>query len=296
MQQADWYLRFLAVLLTTVLVSGCANLGAVRDFATSSATMTGYEAVTEHYVSSADRQLADLPSDKRFEGARANLLALKASTEQDRETLLKLHAVTTGYMAALAQLAGQQAYAVSPEMLQVSGAIATSGSLNINADHVSAHARIAARVADWSLAARQVKDVRQMVRQNGADMDKLLEAMQLATQTYGIVQEQEIQSYDLVADYRQAQWSAALPGDVGLTPERREVISTVLRRSTLADRAAQQQALEAQRAAAAGLERVREAHEVLVSNLDRLNAKDVRAILRQAASDLKAIRQNISDL
>ena len=120
--------------------------------------------------------------------------------------------------------------------------------------------------------------------------------MQLATQAYGIVLEQEIQSYELVADYRQAQWSAKLPGDVRLTPERREVIATVLRRSTQVDIAAQQQALKAQQAAAAGLDRVRQAHESMLKNVDRLGAKDVQTILRQATADLKSIRQNISDL
>ena len=286
----------LALLICAGLASGCANLGAVREFAASSANMTGYKTVTEHYVSSADRQLADLPPDKRFDSTRKNLRTLKAVTGQDKETLLKLHAITTGYMSALAQLAGEDAYSISPEIKQVSGAIQASDSLKINADHVSAYSNIAQRVADWALAAKQAKDIKQMVRQNGADMDKLLEAMQLATQAYGIVLEQEIQSYELVADYRQAQWSAKLPGDVGLTPERREVIATVLRRSTQADHATQQQALKAQQAAAAGLDRVRQAHEVMLKNVDRLSAKDVQAILRQASSDLKSIRQSISDL
>ncbi len=106
----------LALLICAGLASGCANLGAVREFAASSANMTGYKTVTEHYVSSADRQLADLPPDKRFDSTRKNLRTLKAVTGQDKETLLKLHAITTGYMSALAQLAGDDAYSISPEI------------------------------------------------------------------------------------------------------------------------------------------------------------------------------------
>lgn len=276
--------------------SGCANLGAVREFAASSASMTGYQAVTEHYVRSADRQLADLPVDKRFDATRRNLQTLKTVTATDKATLLKLHATTTGYMSALAQLAGEDAYSMSPEIERVSGAIQASESLKINADHVSAYSNIAQRVVDWALAAKQSKDVKSMVKENGADMDKLLEAMQFATRAYGIVLEQEIQSYELVADYRQAQWSAKLPGDTALTPERREVIATLLRRSALADTSAQQQALKTQQAAVAGLDRVRQAHQVMLKNVDRLSATEVQAILRQAASDLKSIRQSISDL
>lgn len=279
-----------------LMLSGCANLGAVREFAGSSAQLTGYPAVTAHYVSSADRQLADLPSSKRFDATRTNLQALKTVTAQDQATLLKLHAVTTGYMAALADLAGEDAYSISTEMGQVTGALQASQTLNINAEHVQAYGNIVQRVADWAMAARQAKDVQHLVKQNGADMDKLLEAMELATQAYGIVLEQEIQSYEAIAEYREAQWSATLPSDAVLTPERREVISTLLRRSISADKHAQHQALRAQQAAAAGIARVRQGHQAMVKNVDRLTAKDVQALLRKAASELRAIRYSISAL
>lgn len=290
------YFLTLAFVLSAFLASGCTNLGAVREFAARSAGMTGYQAVTEHYVSSANRQLVDLPADQRFDATRKKLQTLETITAQDKATLLKLHATTTGYLSALAQLAGDGAYSISPEINQVSGAIQVSETLKINGEHVSAYSDIAQRVTDWALAAKQARSVEQLVKENGADMDKLLEAMQLATQAYGIVLQQEIQSYDLVTDYRQAQWSAKLPGDAGLTPERREVIATLLRRSALADTSAQQQALQAQQAAAAGLDQVREAHLVMLQNVDRLSAKDIQGTLRQAASDLRSTRQSISDL
>lgn len=290
------YFQSMALLAGAALIGGCANLAAVREFAASSANMTGYHAVTDHYVNSADRQLADLPADKRFDATRKNLQRLQAVTAQDKATLLKLHATTTGYMSALAQLAGDDAYSIAPEIKTVSGAIQASDSLKINADHVAAYSNIAQRVTDWALAAKQARDVKKLVRDNGADMDKLLEAMQLATQAYGIVLQQEIQSYELIADYRQAQWAAKQPGDANLTPERREVIATLLRRSAVSDIAAQQQALKAQQAAAAGVDRVRQAHLVMLQNVDRLSAKDVQLLLRQATSDLKSIRQNLSDL
>lgn len=286
----------LTFVFSAFLISGCANLGAVREFAASSASMTVYQAVTEHYVSSADRQLADLPADKRFDATRKKLQTLETITAQDKATLLKLHATTTGYMSALAQLVGGDVYSISPEIKQVSGAIQASESLKINADHVSAYSNIAQRVTDWVLVAKRARDVKQLVKENGADMDKLLEAMQLATQAYGIVLQQEIQSYELVTDYRQAQWSAKLPGDAGLTPERREVIATLLRRSALADTSAQQQAHQAQQAAAAGLDQVRQGHLVMLQNVDRRSAKEVQGILREAASDLRSIRQSISNL
>lgn len=286
----------LAFALGALTLSGCANLGAVREFADSSARITDYRAATEHYLDNADRQLANLPADPRFDATRKNLQALDKITARDKDTLLELHATTTGYMRALTQLAGEGAYEISPEIGKVAKAIRASEALEIDDDHVRAYDNIAQRVTDWALAARQARDVREMVTENGADIDKLLEAMQCATEAYGIVLEQEIQSYELVSDYRQAQWSAELPGDTALTPERRETIATLLRRSELTDKSAQQQARKAQRAAAAGLKRVRQAHEVMLRNVDRLSTEQVQDLLREAAEDLKSIRRSISEL
>lgn len=286
----------LALALVAFAVSGCANLGAVREFAASSARMTDYRDATEHYLDSADRQLTELPAAARFDGAREQLQALKQVTARDKATLLRLHATTSGYMRALARLAGADAYSVSTEIGKVARAIEASEALGIDEDHVDAYANIARRVSDWALAARQARDVRHLVTENGADMDKLLEAMQRATEAYGIVLEQEIAAYDALADYRRAVWAAELPGDAALTPERREVIATLLRRSELADREAQRQARKAQRAAARGLERVRQAHADMLRNVDRLDADQVQDLLRTAADDLKSIRESIEDL
>lgn len=282
--------------LCALSLAGCANLGAVREFAASSARLTDYREATAYYLDSADRQLAELPAASRFDGAREHLQALKKITAADRATLRDLHATTTGYMRALARLAGEDVYSVSSGIGKISRAIRASDALGIDEDHVRAYENIARRVSDWALGARQARDVRHLVTENGADMDKLLEAMQRATEAYGIVLEQEIQSYEVVADYRQAQWSAELPGDTALTPERRETIATLLRRSERTDKAAQQDALKAQRAAARGLERVREAHAAMLRNVDRLDAEEIQALLREAADDLKDIRESLSEL
>jgi hypothetical protein len=286
----------LAFALGALSLCGCANLGAVREFANSSARITQYRAATERYLDSADRQLADLPADARFDATRQHLQALKAVTAEQKATLLKLHATTTGYMKALAKLAGDDAYSISGSIKQVSGAIRASDSLGIDADHVRAYDNIVRRVSDWILAAKQARNVRTLVAENGADMDKLLEAMQLATEAYGIVLEHEQQAYEAVTDYRIAQWTSELPGDTALTPERRETIVTLLRRSGVAERAAQKQALKAQRVAARGLERVRQAHADMLRNMDRFDSRQVQDLLRAAADDLKSIRESIEDL
>lgn len=289
---------------TTVLLSlgllaaaGCANLGVVRDFADSSAKLTSYKGVTARYVTSADRQLEDLPPQARHEETRKVLLELKDTTTKQKDTLLKLHAATTGYMAALAGLAGKDAYSISAEIDKVSGSIAAFDELGINAEHVQAYGNIVEKVADWAMAAQQAKDVKRMVKENGEDMDKLLEAMEFATEGYGRVLKQEATASEALAEDRAFVWNEKMPGDTNsLTVERREVLGALLRKTSAAEKAEQSKALEAQKAAAAGLNEVRVAHRKMVDNVDRLNAKDIQALLKKATSDLKAIRDDIAEL
>lgn len=289
-------IAFTMALVVVLMVGGCANLGAVRDFAASSTKLTDYKGVTDRYATSADRQLLDLPPGKRFDQTRKNLEELKQVSARDKETLLRLHATTTGYMAALAGLAGDGAYSVSDELGKVSGAITASKELSINADHVKAYANIVAKLADWLMAAQQAKDVKKMVKENGADMDKLLEAMEFATMAYGVVLEQEAKSSRAVAEYRDIPWAAEMKGDVNLTAERREVLTALIRKSRVSEVAEQDAALKAQKAALRGLQEVRRGHRTMLDNVDRLTAKDVQALLKKAASDLKSIRSDISDL
>lgn len=284
------------VLLAALNAAGCTNLGAVRDFAATSAELTDYKVVTNRYVTSAERQLAEIPPSSAFNGTRQALEAFQATTNADKASLMKLHAVTTGYMTALAGLASEDAYTLSPEIDLVTGAIAKSERLNINGDHVKAYGNIVKRVASWATAAKQARDVRRMVETYGSDMDKLLEAMQVATAAYGVAFRDEANNTAGFDRARAAAWQFKLPGDSEVTPERREVVATLLRRSTTAERAAQADAIRRQEEAAAGLAKVREEHAELIKNIDRLKAKDVQELLRQAASDLKAVRKNLAQL
>jgi hypothetical protein len=283
-------------LLAALSAAGCTNLSAVRDFAATSAELTDYKVVTNRYVTSAERQLAEVPPSDAFKGTRQALEAFKATANNDKASLMKLHAATTGYMAALAGLAAKDAYTLSPEIDQVTGAIAESERLNINADHVKAYGNIAKRVASWATAAKQARDVRRMVETYGSDMDKLLEAMQIATAAYGVAFRDETNNTAGFDRARAAAWQFKLPGDSEVTPERREVVATLLRRSTTAERAAQADATKRQEMAAAGLAKVREKHAQLMENVDRLKAKEVQVLLRQAAADLKAVRKNLAQL
>ena len=122
------------------------------------------------------------PQNKDGVATPGFLQALKKITAADRATLRDLHATTTGYMRALAQLAGEDAYSVSPGIGKISRAIRASDALGITKDHVRAYETIAERVSDWVLAARQARDVRHLVTENGARQRRMAGALD-----YGMV-------------------------------------------------------------------------------------------------------------
>ena len=77
-----------ALVLVIAVASGCTNMRAVRDFAASSASLTDYSGVTERYVTSADRQLADLPPELRDQPASQPSTDWTDSLSRDVDRLL----------------------------------------------------------------------------------------------------------------------------------------------------------------------------------------------------------------
>ncbi len=88
------------LVLVCVALVGCADLGAIRTWAETSADATSYSAILDDYSASPDRQ-------RRYqEGASAEVLdTIKDLREEQVRRLLALHTATTEYMRAIGQLA-----------------------------------------------------------------------------------------------------------------------------------------------------------------------------------------------
>lgn len=295
-ENMDRFLRASRALLLVSLVglSGCANLGAVREFAETSSQITGFQGVTERVISSPDRTLADLPATPAYAAARAKQVQLQTELKAQRETLLKLHKTTTGYMAALSGLAGKDAYAISEEINGVAGAITASDLFGVSDDHVNAYASIASKVSNWALAAAQARDVKRMVKDYGPQMSVLLDALGQTLVAYEFVLRQESANAKAVHEARLVHWNSQ-PGD-RLTPGRLEAVRALSVRSFNADQAERDRAAKARDDLAKGVAKVRAGHTQLVENVDRLSSKDVQALLKQATADLKVIRANLQKL
>ena len=92
--------RFIAVFWLAIVASGCANLGAIRDFANTSSDAAQYNQLVGAYVATPTRMMRYEPESQR------SVLARQATDRQaQREPLLLRQRLIQGYMDALGQLA-----------------------------------------------------------------------------------------------------------------------------------------------------------------------------------------------
>lgn len=289
--------------MAAAALSACANLKAVRDFTGSSAQLTGYTDVTKRYLGGQDRIAAEIPRAKEFDQDRKEVAQLATKTAAQRDTILKLHNVATGYMAALAKLAGEESFNISKQIDEVTGAIVAAPDLGLNEAHVKAFGSIAKTVSSWILAARQAREVKALVKDYGEPMDKLLEGMEFVA---GAMSMQLVNERDKIKAYFSV-YEAAYLVDAGpelqatgneraVLLQRREVAWRQLRRSHAAMLADSQAAVDSAALAVEGIKTVRAGHSAMRRNVDDLSGEAVAALLERAAADLKSIRDNLKKL
>ncbi|MEO8936677.1 MAG: hypothetical protein ABI277_09865 [Burkholderiaceae bacterium] len=284
-------------------LTGCANLEGVRDFTASSARITAYRGVTDRALASPDYVLLEFPAGPAFDAFRAAAEADRLKAPQRKEALLKLQSVATGYMAALAKLAGDDSFDLSGDIGKVSGQIALIPDLGITAAQVSAYTTLAQTVTNWATAAEQARDVKALVLQYGEPMDTLLHGMETATAAYIGILKNEQGAVLAIEQSRQAFWQVPLKADgdprsnegIALA-NRRDAILALSRRSYAQTAHEEADAIAAAQQAARGVRIVRTGHAEMLKNIDRLDNRDVVALLKKAAADLKAIRSNLKAL
>jgi hypothetical protein len=92
--------RFLAVVWLALVASGCANLGAIREFASTSSDAAQYNQIVGTYVETPTRLMRYEP-----ESQRPVLVRQAAERQAQREQLLMRQRLIQAYMDALGQLA-----------------------------------------------------------------------------------------------------------------------------------------------------------------------------------------------
>ena len=92
--------RFFAVVWLGLVASGCANLGAIREFASTSSDAAQYNQIVGTYVDTPTRLMRYEP-----ESQRPVLVRQAAERQAQREQLLMRQRLIQAYMDALGQLA-----------------------------------------------------------------------------------------------------------------------------------------------------------------------------------------------
>ena len=292
-----------AVVVACAMLAGCANLDAVRDFASASARFTAYRDATDRYATSADRVLAEVPGSSDFAAARREAEAQSRAQHAERDSLIRLRDTATGYLAALARLAGDDAFDVAPDLDRVTGQLARAPSLGIDDDHVRAYGTIVAKVGRWTLAAAQAKNVRTFAHEYGPAMDTLLGAMEVVARSSEVTIRNEAGSMRGFQEAREVVWSTPLRveeavggADREQLDQRREAVVAWSRRGYVLIAAEEADAIRTARAAARGAALVRAGHAEMLAHLDDLDAKQLVAVLRRAAADLRDVRSSFGDL
>ncbi|HQQ69568.1 MAG TPA: hypothetical protein PLL92_04545 [Alicycliphilus sp.] len=302
------------MLATTVILTACANLNAVRDFSKESAQLAAYRDATEKMVANPAELLRQAPAVATFEQDRARLKIQAEERARLRDSMLKMHNVVAGYMAALAKLAGDETFSFTSSINEVKGALVESTQFGINADTVKTYASLVTTVSNWLTAAIQAKQVRTMVSKNGEAMDRMLAGLEdVSLSVAGILQQdrQILLNYrDFYEDGFKFDFGPEQPPPNNLSTtqlsnyeeqrnvaiRRREAARILVERSNAAMVATQQEAVDSANAAVSGVRTVRQGHNDMRRNVEQLTSEQLTTKLRQLIGDLQDVRANLKKL
>lgn len=172
--------RLTAVCLLVVAVSGCANLSAIREFASLSAGTAGYTTTTKEYIESpVQLERYTLETDtNRITDLRASATARKAQEAK----LLALQTSVAQYMTALAQLSADELISYSAEFNAFTKQ-ATDAKLfsESEAKSVSALAGLISKAITDGYRQRKLRDV---IREANGPLQDVITALRETTKLY----------------------------------------------------------------------------------------------------------------
>lgn len=273
-------LRFLSVALVTIL-AGCANLRTVREFASESARFSAYRDLTERYL---DTYLREQPyvAGPATELARDN----DRRRREARGDLLELHRVLGQYLRTLASLAGEKTLEISKGLDAMGTGLAEHPELGLDAEHVEACTELAQVAARWLASGRQVRAVRDMLREGDPPLQLLTQGMVSLVEHYRATHENEQRSV-----------IGLLEVELAFLEGPQDRLLATLARAQLQVKAREYKQAEAIYAEALrGLRTIQAGHRQLLERADELSSSETRAALERLTRDLQTIRKNLEVL
>lgn len=186
-----WLLMVGAAVLSAV--AGCTDLGAIRDFAKSSATVANYTPVLNDYAPSIERQKRYLPddawlkddaadqaqyqADKKWRDEKiAELTATTAEAEAELPRIETLHKTVVAYMTALGQLADDDLVSFDKQITGLTGAL--KDSKVIDADTAKAVAGVASLVARAFTDRWRQAELAKLIKDTDSDFQIVVKGLQ----------------------------------------------------------------------------------------------------------------------
>lgn len=247
--------------LLMIFAAGCANLGAIRNFADQSSDIAGYTKLVNYYV--------DAPMARARYQPAANLQQLEQSKkkkEKQKELLLARHKIIQSYMDALGRLAADEAVVYDKEITTLVNAVGQSELITeklITKEEVAAFGALGKLIARAATDLWRQNKLRELIKEGNRPLQELVGYMQHVV-TKGYVDELDNESASIDKYYGKffaessdpagkealMEWKNARLSEVNVRREEVEIYSKALGKI------------------AAG-------HQELYNNLNQLDAKSV---------------------
>jgi len=282
--------RLLSVSMAVALLgpTGCANLGAVRRFAKTSAATADYRQAVDDYVAAPARIKRFAPPD-----AAAGLDAQARARSGQRARLEAAQAMLVNYLGALGDLSADELADVDADVESLGDALEKGGLVGegpgqLRADAASAAASIGKVLVRASLEGWRRREVVRIIREADPHLQAVVAGLAaIVEKDFALSLEQERQAVESV--FRGWEAAARAGGDPDGAPR--------VARALLEERLV---ALQLRRAALTEYGKVLvligKGHADLRAKVDHLEGPDLRARLTSHARDLMTLYRSIRTL
>lgn len=269
--------KAIATASTLVLLQGCANLESVREFGKTAAELSSFPDAGKAYQESA----RVIKPYLAVEPVLANRAEVREEQVKDARAV---QATLAAYFATLAKLAGEDMFSLDKELDGISKGLQALPSGLIDAETANAAVTLAKTLQKYVLARAQAKAVRELVQEGGPPAMRILDRLQtVATSWHGSLANDQKTIGNTLAVLGMARDTPPLLGILAKT--RQMEVDETYRAS-----------LKRIDTAKAALGKIKEAHTVMETNLDRLDSQQVQVLLKQAVADMKSIKKQFDVL
>ncbi len=266
------------ITLCVLMVSGCANLAPVREFANASSELSGFKELTDRYNTTYERERHYL-----YGPAEQEAIANDKLRKDAYQDLVKIHDAASLYMKTLGKLAGEETFNVTEDMKSVGGSLKKHPGIGITDSEIDAVSSVATIAAKWVMAGAQEQAVKSMVREGDAPFQTLLKAMKKIVRLYAKTNDNERRS--VLSVFR-----ANIP--YASNPEQRLIL--VLSKVHQEEKTKEYSLIQTRYARVEqGIDKISLGHATLLKNLEHLSRDEVKDSLQRLSKDIRVLTKSI---